>query len=206
MSEYTPDSEPLEEPIKPEENTEKKVSSRIKKRKRRKSGDLPQLILYIVVNIIVSATTMLVVLFFWDQRMPQNEISCVPTIAPTSAVVVEEVAEPTIAAIPPLEQEIIQIEVIYGAGYLQDELVVLKRVGTSDLPLYGWWLEDEDGNRFEFPAMTLKPGGTLEIYSRGGDSTVLELYWGADRSVWEVGETASVYDPQGNLRAEYLIP
>jgi hypothetical protein len=184
---------------------QKPASQRKPTRKPRKAGDLPQLVMYIVVNVLVSAATMLGVLFFWDQRTPKNENLCLPTIAP-AAINNEETAEPTVAAIPPLEQEVIRIEIIYGAGYLQDERVVLQRVGTSDLPLYGWWLEDENGNRFEFPAVTLKPGATLEVYSRSGDSTVLEFFWGAGRSVWEIGEAARVYDPQGNLRAEYVIP
>lgn len=181
-----------------------------KQRKARKpgkhrAGDLPQLILYVVLNIIISAATMLGVLLFWESRQPEP-VACVPTIAPTVPAVEAATVEPTIASIPPLEQEVIRIEVIYGAEYIQDERVVLQRVGTSDLPIYGWTLEDEDGNRFDFPGITLKPGATLEVYSRSGESTVLKQFWGADRSVWEIGETARVYDPQGNLRAEYVIP
>lgn len=205
MSENISEPTPVKEPEQPIPEADKKPAPRRKKRKPRKAGDLPQLIMYIVVNIIVSAATMLGVLFFWDSRQPEA-IECVPTIVPTTQAIEEAIVEPTIASIPPLEQEVIRIDVIYGAGYLQDELVVLQRVGTSDLPIYGWYLEDEEGNRFNFPALTLKPGATLEIYSRSGDSTVLELFWGAGRSVWDVGETARVYDPQGNLRAEYLIP
>jgi hypothetical protein len=171
----------------------------------RKSGDLGQLIFYIVVNIIVSAATMIGVLLFWEARQPETADGCLPTIAPTTAVS-EAPPQPTLAAIPPLEEEVIRIEIIYGAGYLQDERVVLERVGSSDLPIYGWYLEDEEGNRFYFPAVTLKPGATLEVYSRSGESTVLKRFWGASSSVWQIGETARVYDPQGNLRAEFMIP
>ena len=186
---------------------EKESPVRKKSRKpRRKVGGIIPLIAYIVVNIIISAATMLAVLFFWEQRTPSNDDLCVlPTIAPTAAAVEEE-SEPVVAAIPPLEEEVIQIEIIYGAGYLEDEQVVLKRVGTSDLPLYRWRLEDGDGNQFTFPDLTLKSGATLNVNSRSGDSTVLELFWGADGAIWEQGETARIYDPQGNLRAEYVIP
>ena len=202
MSEQLPEPTPIEEPV---EEAAKEPATPRKRRKKRKYGDMPQLILYIVVNIIISAATMLGVLFFWDSRQPEP-IDCVPTIGPTSVVLAVPETEPTVASIPPLEQEVTRIEVIYGAEYLQDELVVLQRVGTEDLPVYGWYLEDEDGNRFEFPALTLKAGAEVNVYSRSGDSTVLELYWGSSRSVWSVGETARIYDPQGNLRAEYVIP
>ena len=202
MSEQSPETTPVEEPV--ESNGKESVLPR-KQRKKRKYGDMPQLILYIVVNIIISAATMLGVLFFWETRQPEP-IECVPTLGPTSVVMEVPETEPTVASIPPLEQEVIRIEVIYGAEYLQDELVVLQRIGTEDLPVYGWFLEDEDGNRFEFPALTLKAGAEVNVYSRSGDSTVLELYWGSARSVWSVGETARIYDPQGNLRAEYVIP
>lgn len=198
MSEKLPEPTPSEAP-----QPQRKRQSR--KSGDRKSGDLGQLIFYIMVNILVSAATMMGVLLFWESRQPEP-VACVPTIAPTAAVA-QATAQPTIASIPPLEEEVIRIDNIYGAEYLQDERVVLQRVGVSDLPIYGWYLEDEDGNRFEFPGITLKPGATLEVYSRSGDSTsVLKLFWGAGRSVWEIGETARVYDPQGNLRAEYVIP
>ncbi|MEE4194503.1 MAG: lamin tail domain-containing protein, partial [Anaerolineae bacterium] len=203
MSTENPESSPALEPV--EESTQNKLQVPRTRRKPRKSGDLPQLVMYILVNILISAATMLGVLFFWEARQPEP-IDCVPTIAPEVQTVVQATALPTIASIPPLEQEVIRIEVIYGAEYLQDERVVLQRVGTSDLPMYGWYLEDEDGNRFQFPGITLKPGAELQIYSRSGDSTVLALFWGASRSIWSVGETARVYDPQGNLRAEYMIP
>lgn len=203
MSSEQPESSPVIEPV--EESPQKNPQVSRARRKPRKSGDLPQLVMYILVNILISAATMLGVLLFWDARQPEP-VECVPTIAPDLQPVVQATALPTIASIPPLEQEVIRIEVIYGAEYLQDERVILQRVGTGDLPVYGWYLEDEDGNRFLFPGITLKPGAELEIYSRSGDSTVLALFWGASRSIWSVGETARVYDPQGNLRAEYVIP
>ena len=53
--------------------------------------------------------------------------------------------------------------------------------------LVGWQLQDQDGNAFTFPALTMFQGGAVTIYTREGISTVVELYWGLDDPIWESG-------------------
>jgi hypothetical protein len=69
-----------------------------------------------------------------------------------------------------------------------------------------WRLEDGDGNVFVFPDLTLFKGGAVTIFSKTGVNTVVELYWGATETVWEVGETIALLDPQGEVRATYRVP
>jgi hypothetical protein len=122
----------------------------------------------------------------------------------------EQATEDTVnpaAAIPPIEQEVIQIEVIYGAGYLGDEQVIIQRVGQGDLYLAGWYLVDDQENRYEFPAqLVLKPGAEIQLNSRLGQDSAVELFWNASSALWQSGESARIYDPLGNLRAEYMVP
>jgi hypothetical protein len=192
----------------PAEEPAQRPSRRSVRSRRRSTPGLTQLVAYIFVNILVSAATMFAVLLFWEQRIQQNQSPCVmPTLAPSDEAASEGTVEPFVAAIPPLEEEVLRIDNIFGAGYYQEEQVVLVRVGSGDLSLQGWWLEDDQGNRFDFPAnLTLKPDATLYLNSRVGESGALSLFWGAEGAVWQIGETAHVYDPLGNLRAEYTIP
>jgi len=167
---------------------------------------LLQLFAYIFLNILVSAATMLLVLILWNQAFP--ETVCVPCAEEVS--VSEQTTQDTVnpaAAIPPLEQEVIQIEIIYGAGHLEDEQVIITRVGQGDLYLAGWFLVDDQDNRYEFPAqLVLKPGAKIQLNSRLGQDSAVELFWNASGALWQSGENARIYDPLGNLRAEYLVP
>ncbi len=168
---------------------------------------LAQLLAYIFLNILVSAAAMLLVLTLWNQKFPST--ICPPCILPVgiSTTQLEKETQNPAASIPPLEQEVLRIEIIYGSGYLQDEQIILQRVSEGDLYMAGWYLIDEEDNRYDFPAqLVLKPGAEVELNSRAGQDTAVELFWNAGSALWQEGETARVYDPLGNLRAEFTIP
>jgi micrococcal nuclease len=75
------------------------------------------------------------------------------------------------------------------------------------LALAGWTLEDENGNSFMFPLVTLYvEGGTVSVYSKSGSNTVLDLFWGSDEPVWAPGEQVVLRDSGGSVRAVYQIP
>ena len=100
----------------------------------------------------------------------------------------------------------IDITTIVGAGSLADERVVIELFSDLELPLEGWQLEDNDGQVFRFPQFVLFQGGAVNIYTKSGTDTVLDLHWGLGETVWESGETAILRDPEGNIRASFTVP
>lgn len=159
---------------------------------------------YLILNIAISAATTLAVLAIWDRvqhplTLAGNPPQSLPTTAPDS---VTPQAQPTL---PPLDQPVIRIETVIGAGDLASETVQLQRIGEGELQLAGWWLEGS-GQKFTFPSLTLNKNGSIRLYSRSGQSTVIELYWGLDKAAWKPGDTLRMFDPQGNQRATYTIP
>lgn len=101
------------------------------------------------------------------------------------------------------------IDSVIGAGDLDTEHVLLKHRGEGELALVGWRLEDDQGNVFifpQFPQLTLFPGGAVNIYTRAGVNSVVELYWGLNQPVWSSGTTVILRDAQNNVRATYLVP
>ena len=68
-----------------------------------------------------------------------------------------------------------------------------------------WKLEDSNGNIFVFPDLTLY-NGAINIRTTAGLNTVIDLYWNKSESVWQIGETATLIDPLGNIQATYKIP
>jgi LysM repeat protein len=90
-------------------------------------------------------------------------------------------------------------------GDLATERVQLKLNGSGDISLRGWQLKDEDGNTFTFPELTLYGGGQVDVYTKTGQSTVNFLYWNLEAPVWRSGETATLVDAQGDVRATYTV-
>ena len=81
------------------------------------------------------------------------------------------------------------IETVIGAGVLANEHVVLQRTGDGELSLAGWRLEDGAGNAYSFPQLTLFKGGAINLNTRQGENTVLDLFWGLTSTVWKAGKT-----------------
>ena len=98
------------------------------------------------------------------------------------------------------------IDSVVGAGDLASERVQLKRTGSGDLSLAGWQLLEEGGNVFTFPQLNLFEGGAVNVYTKTGQSTVVDLYWDLNVSVWQSGETVLLLDDQANVRATFRVP
>jgi hypothetical protein len=154
---------------------------------------------YLFLNVIISAITMLVVLWAWNGIQQNSRItggkiseSCIKENAPA-------------ANLPSLDQKVLEIKVVYSPGNLMNEIVVVKRVGGGELDLTGWQIVDENGHKYQFPALTFNTGD-VNIHSASGVDSAQDLFWGRQQSVWQTGEVVKVFDPNGNERASYIIP
>ncbi len=127
------------------------------------------------------------------------------TAAPTIAV---ETPQP-IETLPPAGQPVIQIVSGVGAGDLDQEVVMLKRVGEGNLSMVGWKLQGERENTYVFPQqpeLILYKDGAVQVYTKAGTDTVTEVYWNRTESAWRSGELIRLLDPQGIERASYRVP
>lgn len=165
-----------------------------------------KLLFYIFVNILVSAATTLLVLWIWGRPY---RVQLPDTLPPSSSYYPLEGAALAPAGTPiPLDQEVIRITTILGVGDVQNEMVELVRVGKGDVDLSGWQLKDEDRHTYTFPPnLIMFEKAEINIYTRtSNNESVIERYWGEQEAVWQSGETATLLDAQGNVRATYTIP
>jgi hypothetical protein len=172
-------------------------------------GKRSRILLFILLNIIVSAATTLAVLWLWDRAYPRPEVSITSSeSAPSPNVTISGAApdqtEPA-AEFSNLDIKI-DIRTIVGAGDLAVEYVEIINRGENPADLTDWQLRDENGNAFIFPALILNSGGAIKVLSKTGTNTVIELYWQADTSIWQSGESARLLNPNGELIASYSIP
>lgn len=168
-----------------------------------------RIIPFLILNIIISAATTLTVLLLWDrtlrpvQPLPVS-VGSTGGIPPAGNSI--QPALPGDATLPPVDEPVILIETVIGAGDLQNEAVLLRRVGEGELPLTGWKISNGRGAEYVFPYLLLNKGGAVRLYSRAGNNTVMELFWGSKQAVFRSGDLVSLYDWQGSLRATYNVP
>ncbi|MBN1305885.1 MAG: lamin tail domain-containing protein [Anaerolineales bacterium] len=161
------------------------------------------MIFYILMNIFVSACVTGSILFWYDRNYrTETVIANLPAASEPAdklSTSVEEVEGTT-------AEGTIEIVSVVGVGTLNAEVVVIRYTGDEELGLAGWRLQDENGNKFDFPQLVLYKNGAVQLHTASGTNTVVDLYWGLRNPVWESGEVARLYDNNGDLRAVYTIP
>ncbi len=172
----------------------------------------PVLVLYILLNIIISAATTLTVLWLWERANPPPVLSDVLSMESSQAESFESPNE----AIPNNQQdqgatfrnENIQVDIraVVGVGNLEIEYVELINRGPDTAYLEGWQLIGERGQQFIFPAQIVNSSGVIKVSSRTGTNTVIELFWQSETPIWQAGETVRLLDADGETITTYSIP
>jgi hypothetical protein len=163
--------------------------------------DRRRLLLYLLLNVFVSACVTGTILFWYD-RTYRASLAPIPQAAvPANG----ETAGP-VATFQADEQIPVEIVSVVGAGTLSAEVVVVRYNGEGELGLADWQLKDDDGNIFTFPQLTLYTNGAVQVHTVSGSDTVVDLYMGLRDPIWESGESAKLYDPQDNLQSIYRVP
>jgi hypothetical protein len=160
-----------------------------------------RLVLYLLLNVFVSACVTSAMLFWYDRNYRAS-------LGPEPQVAVPIQGETLVPqqTIPPDAEIPVEIASIAGAGTLNAEVVMVRYNGEGQLGLANWQLKDDNGNTFTFPQLTLYPNGAVQVHTASGSDTVVDLYMGLRDPIWESGEVATLYDPQNNIRATYRVP
>lgn len=138
-----------------------------------------------------------------EEPVPPTEIPTqIPTSTPTDTPTAPPSAPPTDTPAPTVVALVSAIEIVEvnGAGSLSIEAVTLRNNGSTAIALAGWILSDDDGEMvLELPDIRLLPAATLQIFTRVGTNTPTALYYNNLRSVWQVGDTATLTSPSGDV-------
>jgi LysM repeat protein len=97
------------------------------------------------------------------------------------------------------------INAVEGAGDLEIESIRLLNSG-GQVSMAGWALDDGEGNRFVFPAFTFYSTGAVDVHTRGGTNTSIDLFWGLSQPIWVSGKQVQLRDSNGGLQSTFQIP
>lgn len=172
-----------------------------------------RLLLYLLLNVFLSAAVTLLVLWIWDLTHPTPKVAEDAPLSQTGISQSSQNEETSITTpnstpeIAFLEDNIdVVIHAIVGPGNYDVEYVEIRNQSSGPIDLTGWQLRDEQDHAFVFPAMILNQDGAIKILSGLGNNSVIELFWQSDSAIWQSGETARLMNASGEQMSSYLIP
>jgi hypothetical protein len=157
---------------------------------------------FLLVNVAVSATTVLIILLIWNASHPCLATSA--TYKPTGSAA--GVSVTATATLPPLEEDLFKVDNVIGVGDVKNEHVHLVYLGSDPLDLQNWQIKDRHKHSYVFPAFVIYKDCAFDLYTGSGVNSTIELYMGQTQALWQSGETLTLVDPSGNTRLTYKIP
>jgi LysM repeat protein len=141
---------------------------------------------------------------------PTDETSAEPTSANGTAVAdttrPAQSPTPTVTLAPTAANANVAIVQIINGGDVTSEGVEIRNNGGV-VDLAGWTLTDAQGNTFTFPQQRVFTGGSVTVYTRGGQAnTAVNVFWGRDQAVWEAGDVATLRDEDGAVQSTFRVP
>lgn len=169
---------------------------------------------FILLNIFVSATTVLLVI--WLTQSGTIQLPTKPTLTPvitkinpsTEVPVAQNTATKPTATIPKAsaDEGTLQIEGVFGAGELSVEYILIRNQSESPINLNGWSIQSSNGKKLDLPQLSLNKNGAVRLYSKHGTNTVIELYWNSDQALWTSGSKIQLLDPNGEQKSDWQVP
>ena len=169
-----------------------------------------KLLFYVVLNIVVSAITIIGVLYLWENTKLKNMLF-------DSSDIPAEVGsgDPSSDVAAASENLLIEIGEVGGIGNLATEYVRLVRPGSDPgdtISLQDWLIKDENNHQYNIleqsgvASLDLHGQGAVNIYTKEGDSNPIELYLDLSDPIWQPGDIISLIDPDGEVHDTYIIP
>ena len=158
---------------------------------------------YLLLNVFVSAATVLIVLLIWNAAHPALSPVTGSTVGTGE---LQLAVNPPTATLPPLDKVLLEVQSVIGSGDIQNEHLHVLYLGSDPLDIQNWTLQEGRKKVYTFPAFVLFKGGAFDLYTMAGTNSAIELYMGMSDSIWSSGNQLSLHDPAGNVRLTYKIP
>ncbi|NLC13241.1 MAG: lamin tail domain-containing protein [Chloroflexi bacterium] len=162
---------------------------------------------FLLLNIVVSAATMVLVLWLWQKQtpLPGAKPTFTPAVTLASGVQQSDPGKATDAT-PPPSDGVLSIEGVFGAGDLNVEYILIRNQSDSSVNLSGWTVSSSSRETYSLPQLTLNTNGAVRLYSKHGTNTVIELYWNSDEPLWTSGSQVFLLDQAGQKQASWQVP
>jgi LysM repeat protein len=101
--------------------------------------------------------------------------------------------------------EVVITGVIKPGDLLQEAVSVVNN-GVRPISLAGWQLTDGEDHIYTFGQVTLfGEGAGIDVYTGTGQDEPSKLYWSLTDAIWQEGETVTLTDSEGTIRATIVV-
>lgn len=161
-------------------------------------------LLFIMLNIFISAVTTVIVLIIWDASHKTAEPQPSDAGGPAHAINLSECD----GTIPEGSEVLLEVVNATGIGDIKKEEITIQYSGADTVCLNGWVIKGRGNNEYAFPKFyqLFTEGVQIKLRSRVGEDTALELYWDLVEAAWSPGEVINVVDAQGSIHSTFVIP
>jgi len=84
------------------------------------------------------------------------------------------------------------------------EYALIQNSASVSADLSGWTLSDVVYHTYRFPQFVLSARGFVRVWTKQGENTATDLYWGRRAAIWNnVGDKAFLRDSRGLLMSEF---
>jgi hypothetical protein len=84
------------------------------------------------------------------------------------------------------------------------EYVQIRNLSRHAINMGNWTLRDVAGHTFHFPDFTLKPYAMVRVWTKRGENTATDLFWGRAMAIWNnIGDEAILKDNTGKTMHVY---
>lgn len=129
-----------------------------------------------------------------DEAADVEPTAALPSPIPTEAITSEGTAD-------------IEVAAVESPGDLATEAVQIINAGTSEQPLLGWKVRDEDNNVYTFGQVSIfGEGAGLRLHTRAGNNGPTDLFWGLSEPAWRSGELLTLWDADDQVVVSFTIP
>lgn len=162
---------------------------------------------FLLLNVIVSAATILAVLWFWQHRTPTPK-----PLATLPPAVTQAAPDQPIQTMKPSDNSnievegLLNIEGVFGAGDLNVEYILIRNQSDESVNLNGWSISSDGGKSLDLPNLILNKNGAVRLYSKHGTNNVIELYWNSDQALWKSGDEIFLINASGQKQASWQVP
>ncbi len=142
-------------------------------------------------------------------QTPEPTLTPTPTATPTASPTpphtpqttppsLTDTPQPTDTPTPtpiPADLHVAYVEYNPPGADLDGEYVLIENLGAGSQDMTGWTLSDDNFNTYFFPVGFILGGeASVHVWTKGGDDTATDLYWGRGDPVWGNPDTATLRD------------
>lgn len=150
------------------------------------TGKTKLLIAILIAIGSISVVTVLANTIFLPVTIKSPTLTPTLTFTPTATATRTPSVTATPTRTPTPKPGVYIIDIVYAPASPLDEYVEIENTSNNSVDMEDWYIKVESNSalRYDFPKFTLGGGKTVRVWTKVGQNTTSNLFWGLSTPVW----------------------